>query len=218
MSDTIVKIIAAIAGVLVAMFGYLKDRQVKSLKREVKDVEVKSLVLSKIRHITLINIIKNKVDQLFENTKASRFLLIMSINGHTAMRAVSVVFNHQKPGTQVLDAEEAYKHVETDDQYRDMLKEILIKGSTLLNVEEMPKCKLKSFYDMEGVTHSLITFLGRYHIDEKDDVLIFSSMATHNVSPFFELELTEIELSYGSCIKPCLDKMFLETNGTMSTE
>jgi len=93
-----------------------------------------------------------------------------------------------------------YVHVEIDDHYRKMLKFVEHNKQTYLNVELMEQCLLKDIYQslVEGVKHSGIHFIARKQVDELNDILIYSSMATTNNEDFSVIEKTTIKLAMDS--------------------
>jgi len=84
-----------------------------------------------------------------------------------------------------------YANISVDLQYINMLLEAQKEGSVFLRVAEMPDSLLKSYYMAEGVSESLIVFLG---IREKS--MFYMSIARYQEeAQFSTMDLARIKLS-----------------------
>ena len=147
------------------------------------------------------------MDRIFQETKADRFLILIAKNGITDFRIVNVVFEQHKNKQFRINAIARYRNVQIDDEYKAMLKEAEFRGYVELDTSKMKPSLLRDFYALEGVTHSKIRHLARKPIDEGNDFLIFSSLATHEIDKFTELELAFIKTQYEGIIMPALQKV-----------
>ena len=65
---------------------------------------------------------------------------------------------------------------------------------------------------IEGVQHSKVTFLLRRGIDSGNDVVVFSSLATHSEEPFSSRDKTIAITQNDAVIIPALKLMIESTN------
>lgn len=92
-----------------------------------------------------------------------------------------------------------------------MLKEAEVKGSVELETKNMTNSLLKIIYQVEGVNHSNIRHLLRLPIDEGNDVLVYSSIATHEQNAFEDSEKMIFLTQYNSTIIPSLKQIIDES-------
>lgn len=170
-------------------------------KEQLQD-RIKLDFFNRAMDLSRINPIIEGVDKVFENTIADRFLILIAINGKTDFNVVNVIFEQHKPSVHKVNAIGTYRNVNIDELYRQMLKRTEAEGVVELNVEQMSPSILKDFYEIEGVKHSKIRFLGRESIDEDNDFLIYSSLATHEDFPFSNLDKAYIKTVYEGTIIP----------------
>jgi hypothetical protein len=84
-----------------------------------------------------------------------------------------------------------YANISVDLQYINMLLESQKEGTVFIKVAEMPASLLKSYYSAEGVSESLIVFLG---IREKS--MFYMSIARYtDDQPFSTMDLARIKLA-----------------------
>lgn len=206
-STIFVSIIGAIATITVSILLYRKDIKIKKMEIETtreretaKHQSIKINALDKLLDFTSFNLIRNSVDRIFEHTKADRFMILIAVNGKTDFNVVSVIFEQHKTAKWRVNAIIRYRDVNIDDAYRQLLKDVEYSGSVLLKVDEMKPQLLKDFYVVEKVKHSLIKFLHREHIDDENDVVIYSSVSTHLSAPFTKIEKAIIKTEYEGTI------------------
>lgn len=209
MTDILIALIGAASIVAPAILLHL--REIKKKEEEFlkykKTKELEGSSLDKFLELTTFNEIKNGVDELFEKTKADRFLILFAINGKNSFRTVSVVFEAQKKSIYSINAVGRYKSLTIDNPYREMLKNAEINGIIELDVEKMPEGLLKNIYAFEEVKWSDIRHLVRIHKDAENDLLVFSSLATHEDKGFTKLEKAKASAIYESVIKPNIIKV-----------
>lgn len=179
-----------------------KDIKIEKYKEEKVKQDIKLIALDKILDFCSFSQIKSAVDEMFEKTKADRFLILFAINGKTDFNTVSVVFEQHKNTKYSINAIGRYKTLPIDNMYRKMLKDAEMHGIVEVETEKMPDSLLKDIYDLEEVVWSDIRHLCRFHADESNDILVFSSLATHSQKGFTKLEKVEANLIYDSIIKP----------------
>ena len=204
-------VLGAITTLIPAILVHL--REIKKINIKLKDTEdslrrqvFATNTLDRWLNIHYIGAIKRAARKIINSTKADRFLIIIGFNGKERFRFISVIVEEHVDPDQYR-AVDRYKKVVIDDQYVKMLYDAEHKGPQELNTKKMEPCKLRDFYEMEGVNHSIVTFLSRENVDENNDLVIFSSTATHGNTPFTQLNKTLIDTVHTGAIKEVLDKI-----------
>lgn len=173
---------------------------------EKRNTEIKLEFYNRIHGVKHFNNINNSVKKIFKYTSADRFMIFIAINGKIDFNVVSSIFELRKElGEPVIRP--VYVNVLIDNHYKDMLKLSQGREVVKLITAEMEDSKLKSFYEMEGVNFSHVRFLTRRPIDDENDFLVFSSLATHGASDFTEMETVLSQLQYDSIIKPSINEI-----------
>lgn len=179
----------------------------ESLERENKDYKLKLQFYNKIMDLPFINAISGAVDEIFKETIATRFLILIAKNGKEDFNVVSVVFEQHKNKDYRINAIARYKNVLVDNEYRKMLKNAERFGVVEFEVNTMPQSLLRTFYEMEGVKFSKIRHLARKPIDDDNDFLVFSSLATHEDRYFNDQELAFVKTQFEGTIMPALQNI-----------
>lgn len=213
-TEIIVSIISAIAIITASIIAYRKDVRLKvmeienrQMKTQISDKDdilteanIKVNILDKLANFGVFQEIKASVDRIFENTKADRFLIIFALNGTRDFRTVSVVFEqHQHPRFEI-NAIVRYRDVQIDNGFRKLLRNAEDQGEVVLDTSTMPNQLLKDFYTIEQITHCKFKFIMRKHMDAKNDMVMFSSIATHEPDPFDNLESAIIKTEFEGSI------------------
>lgn len=210
----VIALISVFGVISTAMIAYLRDIRVKKLQaeldnqtEELEELTLKSNertlklgALNRLLDFTSFNEIRDSVDRMFDNTKADRFMIIIAMNGTTDFRVISVIFEQHKNKKWKVNAIIRYRDVEIDDAFKKTLKDCEKYGSVNFDVKKMKPQLLKDFYVIEKVKHSKFRFLHRQKIDERNDVVIYSSIATHESEPFTHLEETILKTEYEGSI------------------
>ena len=203
----LVSIIGAVPTITVSILLYRKDIKVKKMELEsakqdleTKQKGIKLNALEKLLDFTSFNIIRNSVDRIFENTKADRFMILIAVNGKVDFNIVSVIFEQHKTAKWKVNAIIRYRDVNIDDKFRQLLKELEYRGTIDIKVEDMTNQLLKDFYIIEKLKYAKFQFLHREHIDEDNDVLIYSTVSTHINIPFTKTENAIIKTEYEGTI------------------
>ncbi len=202
---------AFIGGLFLMVSIWINIRQQKRLKRidEYEErLDIARDVFINLSNFEAFNRLKHTVDEIFQKTKADRFLLLVAVNKKTDFNDVSVVFEQHEDVYGTLNAVARYSHISIDSKYRGMLKRAEADGSALVAVDQMEPCLLKNIYQLAEVKHSLVTFLSRVYIDKDNDAVVYCSTATHHEDPYTDLELTEIRLHLDSNIIPLISDLF----------
>ncbi len=214
-NSIIVAIITATATVVASVIAYLKERKLRDLQNELdkkeqeaKEAEEKAIeqnlklgALHRLLDFTSFNEIRSSVDRIFLKTKADRFMILFAMNGTHDFRVISVIFEQHKNPEWSVNAIIRYRDVEIDEDFKSILREAEHKSEIEYDISTMKPQLLKNFWVIEGVKHAKMRFLHRHHIDEKNDVVIYSTIATHENSPFTDIEGTIIKTEYEGSIQ-----------------
>lgn len=210
MNEKIVIALITMVGVLVpAILLHIremskKDKEIQKHKNEKEDHKIKAEVLDRILDFTAFNLLKEAVDELFRTTRGDRFLILIAINGKEDFNVVSVIFEQHKNSDYKVNAIARYRNLGIDAPYRNMLKEAEALGSVSLDINNMKDSLLKDIYKIESIQYSDIRHLLRIHVDDRNDILVYSSLATHDERGFTKLGRTRADLIYNSSIKKIL--------------
>ena len=192
----------------------IKDLQIEKLelenqglKKENNSYEIKENTLERLMAISSLNGMEKAVYNLFKKTKANRFLILYAKNGQDDFKVVTVFFSANQEESTNINALATYRNlnIEDDPQYRPMLKDVKRYGEVHLTTKTLPNCMLKDFYTAEKVNYSIVRILAKKEIDKNNNVLIYSSIATHSEEDFTSLERTFIKALYESTIIPIIN-------------
>jgi len=214
LNGIIISVIGALGVIIAAVVAYRKDVRVKQLESQlqlsIKEMEKRDIhsnerslklgALDRLLDFQSFNEIRDSVDRMFINTKADRFMIIIAMNGIHDFRIISVIFEQHKSSEWKVNAIIRYRDVEIDQAFKNLLKRVESEGIIDLKVSEMNPQLLKDFYTIEQVKYSKLRFLHREHIDDKNDVVIYSTIATHIDEPFTTLENAIIKTEYEGSI------------------
>lgn len=215
MNDIYIALIGAVPVLVTSILIHVreirkKNNEIQKHIQEKEEHRIKGDVLDKILDFSSFNKIKSAVDEIFLATKADRFLILIAINGKTDFNIVSVIFEQHKTTKYQVNAIARYRSLKIDDNYRQMLKDAEFHGMVKLSTSEMENSLLKDIYAIENVAYSDIRHLLRLPIDDNNDVLIYSSLATHNERPFTNIERTRANIIYDSSIKNILKEVLIK--------
>lgn len=196
--NVIIAIVTLVSTVMVALIKRSETIKIKNLELKINQLEVEkneiqlsSGSLDIIMDLKFLNIIRDKVDEIFRTTSADSFLIYFSINGTSTFNFITAIYEQHKDIEQTklsMGAINKYVNIQIDDHYRKMLKEVELHGDMNVEYDRMPDCLLKKYYTIEGIKYSIIKFLKRLRKDEKNDVVIFCSIAKHIDEPYNEIE------------------------------
>jgi len=209
-----------LVGVLVPSY-FLHLKEIKKLKletlkyknslvesqSEIVKTNLKLDYFNRAMDISRINPIIDSVSSMFEKTKASRFLILIAVNGKDSFNIVSVIFEHHKTNGNKVNAIGTYRNVNIDDNYRDLLKKTEREKTVEIETSKLDNCILKDFYHLEDIKHSKIVFLSRNKIDQDNDFVVYSSLATHEEESFSRNENAFIKTCYEGTIIPNISKV-----------
>lgn len=213
-TEVIVAIISALALIITGVIAYKKDIRIKKIEIENKEMKsqltsgddiltesnIKITILDKLANFAIFNQIKTSADRMFKETKADQFLILFALNGKRDFRTVSVVFEQHQHPKWAVNSIIRYRDVQIDDDYRRLLKNVEAFGEVDVDISTMPNQLLKDFYLIEHVKHAKIKFLHRKSLDESNDMVMFSSIATHENEAFNNLESAIIKTEFEGTI------------------
>lgn len=176
--------------------------ELSKAEKDAKQDKMKLDFFNRAMDLSKINPLIDCVEDIFSKTRADRFLILIAVNGHEDFNIVSVIFEQHKKNEYKVNAIGTYRNVKIDTHYKKMLKEAEFFGSVCLDVQKMPICLLKDIYENEGVNYSIVNFLSRQKIDNENDFVVYSSIATHDKNSFTRAENAIIKLAYESVITP----------------
>jgi hypothetical protein len=179
-------------------------REMKKMKKEKETYFQATRVLDSMLNLRIMYLIRKSAERMFSSTNADRFLILIAFNGKTDFRFVSAIHEeHEDPRN--YRAVERYNHIRTDPEYKEMLKSVESNDYLEIDVDKMKDGVLKDFYEFEGVKYSHVRFLLRQSINEENDLVIFSSVASHG-KPFTDRCRTIFKLTYDGIILPEIQK------------
>jgi hypothetical protein len=209
MTDAIiVALIGAISSIVLAFIAWKQSVQIKTMelhtteileKKEELRQENRKLKLE-LSSLTILfdyyfySLMQRQVDEIFNLTKADRFMVLFAINGKTDFNYVSVAYEQTRTADKK-GAISRYVRLEIDRHYKDLLKDVERSSPVVLETAGMPESLLKNIYlaPDEQVHHCTVNFLCRIPVDEHNDIVIYTSTATMGKSPFTNQELASIK-------------------------
>lgn len=194
------------------------QRELKVLQKQMEHERIinrhevhKINFFNEIMNLTTYSKIKSAVDELFGNCHADRFLILIAVNGKHSFNTLSVVMEHHNRNERY-SAIGKYHNIQIDNAYREMLHKVEQEDTVSLHTQQMSDCLLKSFYQMENIHYSEIMFLSRRTLDDDNDMVVYSSISTHEDKPFTRNQRTYINIVYQSKIIPAINKLMAEKN------
>lgn len=199
MEGFIVGLAAPISAVIVAVIASYTTLQNKhnKVKQENKVLKIELNSINILFSHKLITIINEHINNIFEETKVNRFLILFAVNGKSHFNYVTCCYEKTNTGS-TTGSIFRYNRFEIDDHYKAMLKQIELQGNVYFEVANMPPSILKEIYQSrdEKVTFSCIKFLRRVNIDELNDIILYSSIATTNNEDFTSEEALIIKRNF----------------------
>jgi hypothetical protein len=192
----------------ITWWGIRNDKKVRRYEKSNRHDSIARSIFESLSDFDNFNSLRASVDEILDKTKADRFLLLVAVNKKDDFNDITVLYEQHKGATESNNAVARYHHISVDDQYRTMLKDSERNGPIDLCVIELEPCLIKTIYEIEDVKHSRVTFLLRQHIDEHNDAVIYSSIATHEPDSFTTFERTKIQLAYESNIGELIKNLF----------
>lgn len=182
--------IAAVTALLSAIFGAkpLWNLINRSWERFLERREVETY-LEMMNHLRDL---QRKMDDLCDETEATKVIIFAGHNSGGLPRPSSRYYTssvHWKVEEEYEDQMNEYRNIPVDPAYIDMLLKSKENFAYQFTPSEEKDCKLKRFYEMEGVTDSMIYFL-----DISDNNFLYMSIATHSEGGFSQKDLTKIEV------------------------
>lgn len=217
--------------ITIISLGLLHYREIRRIKNQEKELKQKSLVqiakvteerniaIKKLEYLPRIMSIKNPlilqkyVDEIFEKTRATRFLFLIGVNGKTSLNHVSCIWYKYKNPKDDINPIVSYKNIDISEDtfYKNMIHNLSKNPTYIENITtmKMPNSILKHIYFNEQVTYSKIGFVNRDKIDEKNDFLLYYSIASDmdDENGFTDKEGTAIKLIMDSKIKPFMEQL-----------
>ncbi len=162
------------------LYYHLKLKQVKA---EVGDPTAGIFVtLNTFQHI------EQQVDQMFQQTNATRFLILSATRSEKLGTNISAIYEHsnEEKAQISVGATGRYVNVIGDEHYEAMLNKIEEFEYELFWTDTMQTSLLQQIYEAEKVVCSYVILIGKYQIDEHKERVIYCSIATHNPEGFLD--------------------------------
>lgn len=153
-----------------------------------------------------INELNIAVNELFTETTADSFLILMAANGVAQYNVISVLYEREKDETAPLFAVANYKNLSIDDEYRKILYETEKYGPYRFITEKEKEGLLKNIYIRENTVEAMIYFICRLKISKSNDVMLYVTVSSKDNS-FSVMDRTIITMAIESRIKPALKKV-----------
>jgi len=187
---------SAIIVAIITSYVTLKIKH-KEVKEENKTMRIELECINILFNHEFLAVLNEHVNNIFEQTKVNRFLILFAVNGKTSFRYVTCCFEKVGSGA-VQGSIFRYNRFEIDDHYKNMLKQVELQGSVQYEVKTMPNSMLKSIYESrdEKVTYSCIKFLKRINVNEDNDIVLYSSLATTNSEDYTNEESIVIKRNF----------------------
>jgi hypothetical protein len=202
--------VTALCGVWIAYLSNknkgLSSENVK-LNKEKKDLSSGILV-----DLMSFNDIVHKVNNVFNQTRCDRFLILTAMNGKEDLRVCTVTYEQHNVNGEAkaylsLGATGRYFNFAFDHAYRSMLKRIERYGQKEeCIVAEMEDCDLKRIYMAEKVVEAHVYFLKRVKIDDENDRVFYCSYATHHEQGFKKEDHMTLQL-YNDQLKHIMNSL-----------
>lgn len=187
------------------------DIELEKEKLETEHNSIKYDVVTQLLKFSQYQKIYDAVIKMMNDSNVDRFLIFVALNGKTDLRKVTCIFQKYKNDDSDVDAVSAYKGLKVDNVYVNYLYDTEKKGSIILQTDEIEPSLIKDIYESEGVKWSNWKFICRLNLDEKNDLIAYSSAATFDNKGFTKKDLLAIKLNFESSIKPT----FIETISEM---
>lgn len=200
-------IVALISGISLLLVAYLNKYHERKLrekewerdqaKKEAIKAKIELSALTLFFSYDLYEYIDEQVSDIFNTTKASRFLIMFAINGKDDFKTVTVAYEHTKD-TKSEGAIRRYIRVPIDSYYKTILKETEKLGAIDVITKDLPSNSLLYNIYMsreEQVTSTRKEFIKRLHIDEENDLILYASIGTHEEELFTLAEKYKIDLA-----------------------
>lgn len=195
-SEIIISIVTSITTIIVTLLNLFLKKRNKELQSEKEDLIKNKDKL--IGELSAINILFNHqfiatldeiLYEIFEQTKVTRFLMLFAVNGKQDFKYVTACYEENRTSP-IKKAIRKYVRIEIDNYYKQILYFIEKNKYINLVVKDMPKSVLKNIYQSydEKIEHSIIHFIRRINIDDKNDLLLYCYTATNFDKPFSSSE------------------------------
>jgi len=176
------------------------------LNKKIESIDFTSSLKISLKNI---NDLGNHFNDILQKTNVDRVLILIAHNGKNKPRYATAIYEQHKDSGDIrlsIGAATKYIRFEFDEHYSKMLKEIEVEKEVFLSTQEIKSTILGKLYSSENIHHSSVWFLRRINFDAENDVLIFCSLATHQINNFTESEKFEMVLGINH-IKSIIDEI-----------
>lgn len=185
--DIAFRVVFALVSLGVAVFGFLtvvKNVRIHHLKLETRKLEETSQQVrfnqfnaGLLRALHVVHSLDDLTDSIFANTGVDRILMFEGVFPTPNMALVSIIYERHREDR--FQLKHRYKRLPVDELYLQMLREAEINGFVEIDVDNMADSFLKDAYQSEGVTSSVVCYVGQVPTAEFDKNIMFFSFATY---------------------------------------
>lgn len=167
------------------------DRHKHRASQAESEIGLQRIAFDFTRYMHEWSILEAEVEWVLENTNIDRWLMLVAFNGIYDPRWVSDVVQKRSQGQMPT----SFRHLDVDEHYGDMLRDIQRYGHTRIVVDDMPNGMLKNIYINEGVIDSFIE-----HIETREDIaegaaaITICSYATHSANGLTDEDIRHASL------------------------
>jgi len=213
----IVAIISLVSAISVGIIAYVREVRLKRYelklkdeaelhKQQVSDIKLESRILERLIDFSTFNEIRDSVNRIFNQTKASKFYIFMALNGKSDFNIISLIYEQHDSTNIAVNAIVRFKHVPIDNKWRDIIKDAEKTGPVQLEVADMPDQLLKDMLMMNDTQHTVVRHLHRDAIDEDNHVVTFSNLSTNKPTKYSIKENAIINAEYEGNIVPSITR------------
>lgn len=186
-------------------------KEKEKLKQDREVAVKKSEFLPRIMKLKTSILIERAVKDIFEHTRATRFLILIGVNGKYELNCISCIWYDYKKEEDDINPIDAYKNVDiTDDlYYKRIIKKISDDNNAVEKIHtlSMTDSVLKDIYFEEQIVNSRVGFLSRKPIDSENDFMMFYSVSSDHDEDFPKREERFIKMKLNSDIRPNIKKL-----------
>jgi hypothetical protein len=196
-NEILITLITAASGITTTVIaGYYNILKTKRVHAENKRLKIELSCLSIVFDHNLLQVLEDEVSVMFRDTKADRFIMFFAVNGTTELSYITAWFDKRVPGHYT--SQYKYVRFEIDSYYKDILKEVERDGTVTIDVSKMNPSVLRDVYTSTGemVNHCILKFLKRTRIDDQNDLVLYSTIATNSKEPFTDQEKIALKTCY----------------------
>lgn len=173
--------------ITIATFFWAYRRNLIHSARQAEKKRVDRHSISLLFSTELLALLQKEARQIFATTPATRLLLLYAINGKRDFKYITCVFESNRPETPapVVSAISKFVDLAIDPDYRTMLKQAEL-GGDYHHITSIETGLMSQIYRSEGISSAAVSFVTRCHIDDENDLVLFTAVESPSVLTEFE--------------------------------